>query len=466
MTNSSPPRPLVVINVVGLTWDMIGDNTPNISALLSEGFGRPMQTVLPAVTCSVQASLLTGLQPSQHGIVANGWYDRDLADVQFWKQSNALVQGEKVFETARRRCPEHTTAKMFWWYNMYADVDWSVTPRPSYPADGRKIPDIYSHPADLRDRLQDRLGMFPLFHFWGPTADIKSSAWIADASVELLTQKHPSLLLCYLPHLDYNLQRLGPSDPAVAADIRLVDHEAGKLIHAARDQNAEVVVLSEYGITDVSRPVHINRVLRDAGFVAVRREPLGWETLDCGACRAFAVADHQVAHVYVQRESDMAEVRQLLERTDGVERVLNRQEQQQVGLDHSRSGDLVAVSGRDAWFTYYFWQDDALAPDYARTVDIHRKPGYDPAELFVDPQLTFPKLRVARRLARKLMGFRYYMDVIGLDASVVKGSHGRLPDEAQLESDAPVFVCSSRNRERDSLQVTDVRDILLGLQFD
>lgn len=461
----SAVRPLVVINVVGLTWDMIGDNTPNIRGVLTEGFGRPMQTVLPAVTCTAQASLLTGLTPAQHGIIGNGWYDRELSDVLFWKQSNALVQGEKVFESARQRDPEHTTAKMFWWYNMYANVDWSVTPRPSYPADGRKLPDIYSHPADLRDRLQDRLGNFPLFNFWGPTADIKSSAWIADASLEILREKHPSLMLCYLPHLDYNLQRLGPSDPAVTADIRQVDHEAGKLIHAARDQNAEVIVLSEYGITDVNRPIHINRVLRDAGLLTVRRETMGWETLDCGACRAFAVADHQVAHVYVQEDSDLAQVKALLEKTDGVERVLDRGDQQRAGIDHARSGDLVVVSARDAWFTYYFWQDDAVAPDFARTVDIHRKPGYDPAELFVDPQIRFPKIRVARRLARKLLGFRYYMDLIGLDASVVKGSHGRLPDESQLESDAPVFICSNRSVEKDQLRVTDVRDLILNIQF-
>ncbi|MEO2035815.1 MAG: nucleotide pyrophosphatase/phosphodiesterase family protein [Planctomycetaceae bacterium] len=461
----STPRPLVVINVVGLSWDMIGEHTPNIRSLLETGFGRPMQTVLPAVTCSVQASLLTGAMPAQHGIVGNGWYDRDLADVLFWKQSNALVQSEKVFETARQRDPQHSTAKMFWWYNMYADVDWSVTPRPSYPADGRKLPDIYSHPPDLRSRLQERLGAFPLFSFWGPTADIKSSAWIADASLEILREKRPSLLLCYLPHLDYNLQRLGPTDPAISVDIRQVDHEAGKLIHAARDLGADVIVLSEYAITNVNRPIHINRLLRDSGLITVRREKPGWETLDYGACRAFAVADHQVAHVYVKRAADIAAVQALLEKTEGVELVLDRAAQRQIGLHHARSGDLVAVSGRDAWFTYYFWQDDALAPDYARTVDIHRKPGYDPVELFVDPAIRFPKLRVARRLGRKLLGFRYYMDLIGLDASIVKGSHGRLPDEHQLETDAPVFLCSNRAVEKDRIQVTDVRDLILELQF-
>ncbi|MCR9198409.1 MAG: alkaline phosphatase family protein [Planctomycetaceae bacterium] len=465
MTSSRSHRQLVVLNVVGLTSDMLGPNTPNISRLMADGFGQPMDTVLPAVTCSVQASLLTGRMPSDTGIVANGWYNREQAEVQFWKQSNHLIQAPRVFQTAQLRDSAHTTAKMFWWYNMYSGCRWSVTPRPSYPADGRKLPDSYSEPAELRDELQAELGQFPLFNFWGPTADIRSTAWIADASVKVFSDKSPSLLLVYLPHLDYNLQRLGPGDPRIAEDIRLVDREAGKLIDAARSQDADVIVLSEYGITEVSKPIHINRVLREAGFLTARREPLGWETLDCGASAAFAVADHQLSHVYVRDCADIPAVAALLERTDGIEMVLQPDQLADFGLDHDRSGDLVAVSGVDAWFTYYFWLDDAVAPDYARTVDIHRKPGYDPAELFVNPQLTFPKLRVARRLAQKLLGFRYYMDIIGLDASVVRGSHGRLPDPNAMDAQAPVFICSNRDVQQDSITACDVHDLMLQLQF-
>ncbi len=465
MSSRNNFRRLVVINVVGLTHEMISDNTPNIRRLLDTGFARPMATVLPAVTCSVQATLLTGLMPAQHGIVANGWYVRDLAEVMFWKQSNHLIQGERVFQTARQRNASHTTAKMFWWYNMYADVQWSVTPRPSYPADGRKVMDIYSEPPEIRDELQTQLGRFPLFNFWGPAADIRSSKWIADASIEVFRKCQPSMLLVYLPHLDYNLQRLGPNDPRIAQDIRLVDHEAGKLIDVAREADADIVVLSEYGITEVNQQIHINRALRDAGFLRVRTEPLGWETLDCGASKAFAVADHQVAHVYVQRTNDVEKVKALLERLDGVEKVLDREAQREAGIDHERSGELVCVSARNAWFTYYFWQDDRLAPDYARTVDIHRKPGYDPVELFVDPTIQFPKLRIANRLARKMLGFRYYMDLIGLDAGIVRGSHGRLPDANRLAEDGPVLICSSKRVEHDELHATDVRNLMLNLQF-
>lgn len=458
-------KPLVVLNVVGLAPEQIGPDTPNIAALAARGFMRPLGTVLPAVTCSAQSTILTGVLPREHGIVANGWYFRDLAEVLFWRQSNRLVGGERVYEAGRRRDPNYTTAKLFWWYNMYAPVEWSVTPRPSYPSDGRKVFDSYSHPADLKDRLQAKLGVFPLLKFWGPGTDVSSTRWIVDAALEVQREQNPTLSLVYLPHLDYDFQRFGPSDPRCRAALRDVDAEAGRLIEASLARGAEVVVLSEYAITQVERPVHLNRVLREAGYLTVRREKLGWETLDCGASRAFAVADHQLAHVYVQNSADLRSVAELLARTPGVERVLDRAAQREFGLDHERSGELVVVAARNAWFTYYFWLDDAVAPDYARTVDIHRKPGYDPAELFVDPKLRRPKLRVARRLARKLLGFRYYMDVIGLDASIVRGSHGRLPDPGRESSDGPVFISSNRSIERDAIAMTDVKEMLLRLQF-
>ena len=460
------PRPLLLLNVVGLTHEMLGAQTPHLKRLAEEGFARPMGTVLPAVTCSVQATLLTGTLPREHGIVANGWYFRDLAEVLFWRQSNRLVRGDRIYDEGLRRDAAYTTAKMFWWYNMYANVNWSMTPRPSYPADGRKVFDSYSQPFGLRDELQAKLGVFPLHRFWGPGADIRSSRWIAEASVEVMRRHQPSLTLVYLPHLDYGLQRLGPNDPRIAEDIRLVDAEAGKCIDAAREIGAEVIVVSEYAITPVSRPVHINRVLRRHGYVQARREPLGWETLDCGASRAFAVADHQVAHVYIQRPDDIKAIKLLLKKTDGVDLILDRSEQRQFGLDHERSGELVVVSAPDSWFTYYFWEDDALAPDYARTIDIHRKPGYDPMELFIDPKLSLPQLRIARRLAQKFLGFRYYMDIIGLDASLVRGSHGRLPTPGQEAREAPIFISSSRSIETDEIPMTGVKELALRLQFD
>ncbi|MDB5387261.1 MAG: type phosphodiesterase/nucleotide pyrophosphatase [Planctomycetaceae bacterium] len=460
------PVPLVVIDVVGLTYSMLGPNTPHLQWLAREGFARPMGTVLPAVTCTAQSTILTGLPPSEHGIVANGWYFRDLSEVWFWRQCNRLVQGVRVYEAARQRDPHYTTAKLFWWYNMYAPVEWSMTPRPSYPADGRKLADTYSEPEGMRDELQAKLGVFPLFQFWGPGADIRSTRWIADASVAVFEKHRPSLTLAYLPHLDYDLQRFGPDDPRIAQALRDVDAEAGKVINSARAGGAEVVVLSEYAISAVDHPVHINRILREAGLLRTRREPLGWETLDCGASDAFAVADHQVAHVYIRKPQDVARVAELLRRTPGIEQVLDASGQTASGIRHERAGELVVVAAPGSWFTYYFWLDDAVAPDYARTVDIHRKPGYDPAELFLDPKLKLPAARIAWRLAQKKLGFRYYMDVIGLDANIVKGSHGRLPTPGQEAEEGPVFICSTKSIERDQIPMTSVKELLLKLQFE
>ncbi len=400
---------------------------------------RSLATVLPAVTTTVQSTLLTGLAPRDHGIVGNGWYFRDLSEIWLWRQSNRLVAGEKVWEAAKRRDPAFTCAKLFWWYNMYASVDYAVTPRPMYLADGRKLPDIHTHPAALRDELQAALGPFPLFRFWGPGADIESSRWIAASALHVLQRQQPTLTLVYLPHLDYDLQRFGPHHPGIPAQVAAVDALCAPVIDQARALGAHVVVLSEYGITEVSRPVHVNRALRQAGWLKVRLEQ-GREQLDAGASDAFAVADHQIAHVYVARPELLPEVAACLAALPGVETVLDEAGKRAAGLDHPRAGELVAVARADSWFTYYHFLDDARAPDFARTVEIHRKPGYDPAELLFDPALRWPKLAVASRLARKALGQRVLMDVIGLDATVVRGSHGRPTDRAE---DGPLFITSA-----------------------
>jgi len=313
-----------------------------------------------------------------------------------------------------------------------------VTPRPMYPADGRKIPDIYTEPPELRQELTARLGAFPLFDFWGPGAGIRSSRWIADCARHVYDTRRPTLTLVYLPHLDYNLQRLGPRSPRIRDDLAAIDGVCGELVDHVRRDGARVLVVSEYGITDVSGAVHVNRALREAGFVRVREE-VGRELLDPGASDAFAVADHQVAHVYVKRAERVADVKALLETLPGIETVLDGDGQRAHGLDHPRSGELVAVAKADRWFTYYYWLDDAVAPDFARTVDIHRKPGYDPVELFLDPRLRAPKLKIGWILLRKALGFRYLMDVIPLDAGLVKGSHGRLTDDPE---DGPLVASS------------------------
>ena len=454
--------PTAVINVVGLTPALIGSDTPNLRALAHDGSTGPIRAVLPAVTCTAQATYLTGTLPKDHGIVGNGWYFRDLAQVMFWRQSHRLMAGEKVWETARRRDPAVTCANMFWWYNMYSSADWSVTPRPIYPADGRKIPDIYGFPADLTARLTADIGTFPFFNFWGPTADIRSSDWIAEASLRVDEWMSPSLLLVYLPHLDYNLQRLGPDDERIRADLRAIDAICGRLIGRLRARGRRIIVLSEYGLTKVTQPVHINRALREAGLLAVREE-LGTDALDAGASQAFAVADHQIAHIYVSNAARIGEVKALVERLPGVEGVMEGAGIAAHGLNHKRSGELIAIAASDAWFTYYYWLDGSRAPDFARTVDIHRKPGYDPAELFLDPAIRMPKVKIGYTLAKKALGFRYLLEVIPLDASLVRGSHGRITDRAE---DGPVFISSEKTAVTGLMEPTSVRDAMLAHLFD
>jgi predicted AlkP superfamily pyrophosphatase or phosphodiesterase len=451
----------VVLNVVGLTPSMLGADMPALSAWAGNGTTARIKSAFPAVTCSAQSDYLTGRYPDSHGIVGNGWYAREDAEIRFWKQSNMLVQGPKIWDAARAIDPSFTCANLFWWFNMYSAADYSVTPRPMYPADGRKIPDVYTAPGGLRDELQAALGTFPLFDFWGPRAGIRSTKWIADASRHVDRKFSPTLTLIYLPHLDYNLQRVGPGR-AAAEDLRQVDTVCGDLIRHYESAGAQVIVLSEYGIRAVSKPIHLNRVLRQHGLLAFRDE-LGREMLDPGASAAFAVADHQVAHVYVNDRSRLQEVHSILEGVAGVEQVLGAVEKAGYHLGHDRAGDLIAVAAPDAWFTYYFWLDDARAPDFARTVEIHRKPGYDPVELFLDPAISMPPLTVGWKLMKRKAGFRSLLDVIPLDASLVRGSHGR---QTGWEEEGPVLISKAKELIPSvRINSVDVHDLILAHVF-
>jgi predicted AlkP superfamily pyrophosphatase or phosphodiesterase len=309
--------------------------------------------------------------------------------------------------------------------------------------------------------LTARLGTFPLFSYWGPGAGLASSAWICAATEHILTAHAPDLTLAYVPHLDYDLQRFGPSSPRAAAAAADLDATLAPLLAAAAARDTTVLVLSEYGITDVSRPVDINRALREAGLLRVYTQA-GMEYLDPWTSRAFAVADHQVAHVYVRDPADLAAVTGVCAGLPGVADVLGEAGKAAHGLDHPRAGELVLVAEADAWFTYYYWLDDDRAPDFARLVEIHRKPGYDPAELFFDPDgPRAAKGRAALALLRKRIGMRYLMSVVGLDAGAraVRGSHGRLPDDTR---DGPVLICSDPAAARDTVAATEIKDLILS----
>lgn len=450
-----PPRVnrTAVLNVVGLTPGLIGDLTPRIRDYRAKHHSAVIDPALPALTCTAQSDYVTGRRPSDHGIVANGWYHRELAEIQFWKQSNHVVSSPKVWDDLRSLNPAFTCATVFWWYNMYSSADWSVTPRPMYPADGRKFFDIYSWPYEIRPAMKRDLGEFPFAGFWGPAAGVSSpqgapdcaTRWIAGSARWIEETHSPTLSLVYLPHLDYNLQRWGPLvagtgprtlNPRIAPDLRAIDAIVGDLLDFYQQRGVQVLLLSEYGITNVDTPIHLNREFRRRGWLTVKEE-LGRELLDAGNSRVFAVADHQVAHVHIQDRSLRDEVQEMLENLPGVAEVWDFPDKVVHGMAHPRAGDRVVFAKENAWFTYYHWLNDALAPDFARCVDIHRKPGYDPVELFLDPAIPAVKLKIAWRLLQKKLGFRMLMDVISLDATLVKGSHGARPAS---QDDWPLLI--------------------------
>lgn len=447
----------VVLDIVALSPRVIGEHTPFLKSWIESKKQAVVEPVLPAVTCSAQSVYLTGKWPSENGIVGNGWYFQDECEIKFWRQSNKLVQAEKVWEVLKKENPEFTVANMFWWYNMYSSADFAVTPRPLYLQDGRKMPDCHSQPMELRERLQKELGQFPLFSFWGPKTSIESSRWIADAAMKVDQWHNPTLNLIYIPHLDYGLQKYRIDFEKIGKDLQEVDNLAKDLITYFEKQGTQVLLLSEYAITTVSKPIHLNRIFREKGWIQVKDE-LAKETLDAGTSAVFAVADHQVAHIHVNDKSKLSEVKTLLEKTPGIEKVLDEVGKKAYHIDHERSGDLVVIADADSWFTYYFWLDDAKAPDYARCVDIHRKPGYDPVELVLDPKIKFPLVTVGSKVLKKKLGFRYLMDVIPLDATLVKGAHGRIPES---DLDKPLFVADSAVNSAANIQPTEVFDLII-----
>lgn len=447
---------ILLLNIVGLTPGHIGEHTPNLRALAAREGVRALGGIFPALTLSAQASILTGLQPAEHGVVGNGWLFRDTMECRLWQQSRALCTGGFFYEKARARGLR--VAKLFWWFNQGAHADLCLTPKPYYSCDGNKAFGIHGLPEGFSAEVEAELGKFPFPAFWGPEAGAGSTEWIARAAELTISRHRPDMVMAYLPHLDYDLQRFGESGAHLPQNLRSIDRIAGRLIDRARAAGYRVVVLSEYGITTVSQPVHINRILREAGLLAVRPGPFG-EILETFNSAAFAVADHQIAHVYIKDASRIPEIKAMLEGVPGIARALDRSEQREFAINHPRAGELVLLSEPQAWFTWYYHRDPRHAPDFARTVDIHRKPGYDPAELFYDTRLRFPRLSAGARLLRKKLGFRYRFDVISDNAELVRGSHG-LP--ARTPTAGPVFISSAPGAP-DNLHMCGVGEYILRL---
>jgi hypothetical protein len=434
-------RKVIVIDVAALSLKQLDrhrGHCPHLAALCAGGQLLPMRPVFPAVTLPVQASLTSGAFPEKHGVVANGFYWPQRRQVSFWEQPASLVQSERLWTRLKRCQPRLRSAVLFMQNTLYADCDIILTPRPLHTDDGL-VEWCYGKPVDLYDRLVAILGPFPLRSYWGPLSSIDSTRWITAAAVEVLQRQSPDLLMVYLPHLDYCQQQLGPDHPAILQELTLLDAEVGRIVAAARGSAGEVaiIVLSEYAMQPVRAAIPINLLLREQGLLAVRRIA-GREYLDLEFSQAFAMVDHQVAHIYHHPQAAPA-VRTALERLDGIDLLLDKAGCEKHRLGHRRAGDLVAVSARDRWFSYPWWQERAVEPDFAGRIDIHRKPGYDPLELYLEPG--------SRRVPQ--------------DTSLIGGSHGYPP---LSEVDLVPFVLSGASLPMEGeLCVTEVAGIIEGL---
>ena len=385
-------KKLLVVDVAALGWKLV-------SALREFA---PAQTVFPAVTSVLQASFRTGSAPGSHGLVGNGLYFRDLGKVLFWEQSATLVQGARIWERFRARGGK--VGMMFWQQSMGENVDLVVTPAPIHKHSGGMIQACYTQPAGLEKRLIETIGRpFNLMHYWGPFANHKSSEWIVDAVCAVIAMRDvaPDLLLTYLPHLDYDLQRHGPESVAAQKALKILVECLDRMKAACLQHGYDWLFFGDYAIEPVKRgAIFPNRVLRQAGLFSVRNIR-AMEYTDFFASRAFAVVDHQVAHVYCRDEASAAAAREALVGIAGVAAVLDRDAQGALGVAHERGGELMIVAEPGAWFAYP-WFEKKHAPDYASHVDIHNKPGYDPCELF----------------------FGWPPPSVSFDTTKIRGSHG------------------------------------------
>jgi predicted AlkP superfamily pyrophosphatase or phosphodiesterase len=414
---------IIVIDIVGLESKHISEQTtPNIFKISQTGETRELQTVFPAVTCTVQSSLLSGSYPEVHGIISNGLYDRQHYSISFWEQSSNLVQADRIWDVIKMHQNDSKTAVLFWQNTMYSNADFVLTPRPLHMED-KMIMWCYSKPPGSYEKLSDKIGKFDLTWYWGPLVSKRSSEWIEMATEYVLENEKPNFLFTYIPHLDYSFQRNGTSYKNLNDDLRFVDELVGKLVKKVSSlgmlEDTQFIIFSEYGFTDVNSDIPLNSIFRENDLVAVR-EIEGNEYLDLEHSNAFAMVDHQVAHIYV-KENYSNQVTKILEGIKGIDMILDINLKQQFRINHQRSGDLIAISNKDKWFSYYWWFDQLKAPSFARRVDIHRKPGYDPVELFFDPSTKS----------------------IPLNGKLVKGSHGRLPIQGQSAN--PVFVSNIKN---------------------
>ncbi len=433
-------RHIIILDIVGLESNHLNSNLiPNIAGLANEGVTFKMEPVFPAVTCTVQASLLSGHYPNQHGIISNGLYDKANYAVSFWEQSNSLIQAERIWDIAKRQNnSSFKTAVLFGQNTMYSKSDIVITPRPLHMEDGI-VMWCYSKPVGYYETLKRKYGEFNLATYWGPLASYKSSNWIIQAACDTLENERPNLMFSYIPHIDYSAQRFGKNSKEVREDLKRADELVGGVMQKTIDlgikDDTQFVIFSEYGFNDVLYHIPLNRKLRDAGLLAVRTIN-DKEYIDFEFSKAFAMVDHQIAHVYI-KDVSAEQIKIVLEKIDGVDRVLSVEDMKTLKINHERTGDLIAVANKDAWFSYYWWYENEKAPNFARAVDIHRKPGYDPAELFIDQNTKS----------------------IPLNPNRIRASHGRPPNRATEEGLAVYISNQKSDISRNSQGIVGCVDI-------
>ncbi|MFQ5461626.1 MAG: alkaline phosphatase family protein [Phycisphaerae bacterium] len=438
-------RQLIFLSIPGLRpGDVDAATTPTLFQWAERGTIAELTPTFPCVTSPVQANMLTGCGPSEHGVIANGFYYRERNEVGFWVAHNEIIQRPQTWDVLNRNAPELTSAVWHAQNIKSAGAAFIVTPSPIHEDDGSTKLWCYSKPDRFYQALIERFGHFPLQHYWGPLSNIGSTRWILKAAAHLAGQHAPNFHWIYLPHLDYASQKYGPNSPQARQAFIDLDAELAGFAAAvaASDDGGEPVFLvaGEYAMTDVSGVVYPNRLLREGGFLAIREES-GREYVDLTASRAFAMVDHQFAHVYVRNAADVPACAALLRTDSGLAGVFAGAQRKEIGLDHPRSGEIVLVAKDTHWLAYYWWLDDKLAPPFARTVDIHAKPGYDPVELFID-QAT---------------------KSIPLDATLVKGSHGAPATEPRHRA---ALICSEAADLVESgttYRDLDVHAMVLGL---
>lgn len=397
-------RAVVLLSIPGLRQVDL-PHMPHLTGILEHA--TPIRPSFPCVTWPVQTNMLTGRLPREHGVVANGFYWRDTRQVEMWTAWNERIQAPQIWDVLAAHRPDCRSAAWFPMLSKGCGADYVCMPAPVHHPDGSESLWCYTQPAEYYGLLRDALGHFPLQNFWGPLANIASTGWIVDAAVLAARQQHPDFFYIYLPHLDYAAQKDGPDSARARAAVSELDGVLARLLdgfaEAYRGRDLVWLAASEYVIQPVQHVSYPNRVLRDAGWLQVRSDD-GRDMLDFERSAAWALVDHQFSHIFV-RDDDLGlrvAIAQRLAAEPGIAEVLVGDELAKYGLDHPRAGDVVAISESTSWQAYYWWWDEQRAPAFARTVDIHRKPGYDPVELFFDPSTKG----------------------IPLDASLVRGSHG------------------------------------------